>query len=223
MGDLRRILVVDDDVVARGALAAYLGRQPGFAVVGEAGDGGEAVAAYARLRPDVVLMDLNMPVMSGVEAIRRIVADDPEACAIALTTFDASDHVVAALRAGASGYLLKDCLPEELREGVLQALHGEMPLSPQVRRTLVTSVLGDTPKWAPTPGVALTPRQHELVGWLAQGLTNHEIAQRMHVSQGSVKQYLSQVGTRLNATNRTQILVKAVQGGHLDPRLASAD
>lgn len=214
-----RILVVDDDQVARTALATFLQRQDNLVVVGEAADGREGVRLHAELRPDLVFMDLNMPVLSGVEATRAICAEHPDACVVALTTFDASEHVVAALRAGASGYVLKDAAPAELLGAVRQALDGEMPLSPAVRRALVSSVVDERAS-TPAPAVELTPRQTELVAWLAQGLTNQQIAGRMHLSEGSVKQYLSQVGGRLGVSTRTQILVRAVQLGIVDPRVS---
>lgn len=213
-----RILVVDDDEVARSAVVAFLDRQDDLEVVADAADGLEATRRYAELRPDVVLMDLNMPVMSGVEATRAICADHPGACVVALTTFDAGEHVVAALRAGAAGYLLKDSPPQAILEAIRQARDGDMPLSPAVRRALVSSVVMEASPRRSTPQVTLTPRQAELVGWLAHGFTNQQIAGRMHLSEGSVKQYLLQIGTRLGVSTRTQILVRAVQLGIVDPR-----
>lgn len=222
MQPVASVLVVDDDEVARQAVTAFLERQEHLRVVGQAADGQEGVRRYAELTPDVVLMDLNMPVMSGVAATRAICAEHPGACVVALTTFDTSDHVVAALRAGAAGYVLKDSAPAELLEAVEQAVAGEMPLSGAVRQALVASVLteGRTPV---VQDATLTPRQTELVRWLAHGLSNQQIAREMHLSEGSVKQYLSQVGTRLGVSTRTQILIRSVQLGIVDPMSSPPD
>src|SRR5215210_5274178 len=184
MDDPARVLVVDDDPLVREAYRAFFGHQGDFVVCGEACNGAEGVEAYRTERPDVVLMDLQMPVMSGLDATRRICTGWPDACVVAMTTFSTSDYVVAALRAGASGYLLKDVGGPGLLEGLRQALAGEMPLSSVVRR--------------------------ELVGWLAQGLTNAEIGAQMYVSEGSVKQYLLQVGRKLGVKSRTGILIRSV-------------
>ena len=136
---------------------------------------------------------------------------------VVLTTFDAHRSVITALRAGAAGYLLKDTPPADVIAGLRDAADGGMPLSARVRQALVASVVGDDTTEQPTSRVSLTPRQHELVGWLGRGLSNVEIGRQMHLSEGSVKQYLSQIGSRLDANNRTQILVRAVQLGFVDP------
>lgn len=213
MGTLR-IVIVDDDAQMRGAMMEFLSQEPGHDVVASVGDGRAGVLAFERERPDVVLMDLQMPVLSGIEAIAEIRANDPRACVVAMTTFDTRDRVVAALRAGAAGYLLKDSTAEQICDGIEQAFRGEMPLSAAVRRELVLSVAQEHP--AQRPGISLTPRQCELVGWLAEGLTNQQISQRMYLSEGSVKQYLNQISQRLGASNRTQVLVKALQLGLVD-------
>lgn len=211
------VLVVDDDDVSRTAYAALLRRTPGFTVVGEAVNGSDGVMVHAQTHPDVTLMDLNMPVMSGTEAITAIRRTDPMAFVVVLTTFDAHRSVITALRAGAAGYLLKDTPPADVIAGLRDAADGGMPLSARVRQALVASVVSDGTTAHPASAVSLTPRQHELVGWLGRGMSNVEIGRQMHLSEGSVKQYLSQIGTRLDATNRTQILVRAVQLGFVDP------
>ncbi len=218
MSEICRVLVTDDDPLVREAYRTFFGRQPDFEVCGEARDGAEGVAAYATLLPDLVLMDLQMPSVSGVEAIEQICAQWPDACVVAMTTFGTSEYVVAALRAGASGYLLKDVGGPALLAALRQALAGDMPLSGSVRRELVSSVVED--RRAPLrPGadVGLTPREVELLGWLAQGLTNHQIGAQMYVSEGSVKQYLLHVGRKLDVRSRTGILIRAVQLNLVDP------
>lgn len=214
-----RVLVVDDDPLARETYRGFLRSHPDFELVGEARDGLEGVEAYSRLSPDVVLMDLQMPGKSGVEATREICLRWPGACVVALTTFGSNEYIVAALRAGAAGYLLKDATAKSLASSISQALAGEMPLASSVRRELVSAVIAGRdaiPAALPDPG--LTDREKELLAWLARGLTNHQIGSRMYVSEGSVKQYLSRINDKLGVTSRTQVLVKAIQLGLIDPR-----
>lgn len=213
---VHRVLLVDDDAAIRGALAEFFANRPEAEVVGEARDGVEAVARFAELDPDVVLMDLQMPRLSGVEATQEICARHPHAVVVAMTTFGGREHVVAALRAGAAGYLLKDTSGDELIVALEAALAGDMPLSSSVRRELVSTVVSD-PAPEPQPDPGLTPRERELTGWLAHGLTNAQIATRMHLSEGSVKQYLTRVAGKLGAVSRTQVLVRSIQLGIVDP------
>ncbi len=215
-GAAPRVLVVDDDFLVREAFRAFFGRRTDIVLVGEATGGAEALESYERLRPDVVLMDLQMPGMSGIEATGRLCERWPEACVVALTTFGSPDHVVPALGAGASGYLLKDVGADGLVRGIGQALAGEMPLSPPVRRALVSHLAGDRVDDGTDPG--LTERERDVLHWLAYGLGNAEIAARLYLSEGSVKQHLSHIGAKLGVTSRTQILVRAIQLGVVDPR-----
>lgn len=218
MSEPHRILVTDDDPLVREAYRAFFAQQDEFDVCGEARTGAEGVEAYATLLPDVALMDLQMPVVSGIEATRQICERWPEACVVAMTTFGTSEYVVAALRAGASGYLLKDIGGPGLLAGLRQALAGDMPLSSSVRRELVSSVVEDRTAPAVDPaGAGVTPREHELLGWLAQGLTNHQIGAQMYVSEGSVKQYLLHIGRKLGVKSRTGILIRAIQLDLVDP------
>jgi DNA-binding NarL/FixJ family response regulator len=218
MSQPHSLLLVDDDPVVREAYRSFFAQQDEFVVRGEARNGAEAIEAYAQLLPDVVLMDLQMPVVSGIDATREICSRWPNACVVAMTTFGTSEYVVAALRAGASGYLLKDVGGAGLLAGLRQALAGEMPLSSSVRRELVASVVQDPPARAVEAfDVAVTPRERELLGWLAQGLTNQQIGAHMYVSEGSVKQYLLQIGRKLDAKSRTGILIRAVQLDLVDP------
>jgi DNA-binding NarL/FixJ family response regulator len=214
-----RVLAVDDESVVREAYRGFFSFTDEFVLCGEARNGAEGVEAYARLRPDLVLMDLQMPVLSGVEATRQICRGWSTACVVVITTFGTRDYVVPALRAGAAGYLLKDVGGPALLSSLRQALAGDMPLSGSVRRELVTSVLQDGVRAGSEPqNAGVTAREIEVLGWLAHGLGNLQIASRMHVSEGSVKQYLVQIGRKLGVTSRTGILVRAIQLGLVDPR-----
>lgn len=214
-----RVLTVDDDALVREAYRAFFQRAADLELVGEARNGNEAVESYATLRPDVVLMDLQMPGCSGIEATARICSKWSGACVVALTTFGTREYIVAALRAGAAGYLLKDTGAQNLLAGVRQAVRGDMPMSSSVRRQLVDSLRSDSPI-APEPvDVGLTARESELVGWLAQGLTNYQIGREMFVSEGSVKQYLAHIGDKLGVKSRTQILVRSIQLHIVDPHV----
>lgn len=212
-----RVLIADDDALVREAYRAFFHHTPEFALVGEARNGDEAAEAYATLQPDAVLMDLQMPLCSGVDATARICAKWPGACIIALTTFGTREYIVAALRAGASGYLLKDAGAQNLVAGIRQALRGDMPMSSTVRRQLVDTLTSGTPLRNQPVDIGLTPRETELLSWLTHGLTNFQIGRQMYVSEGSVKQYLTHIGDKMGVKSRTQILVKAIQLGIVDP------
>ena len=211
-----RILIADDDALVREAYRSFFDGQSDFSLVAEARNGAEAVDAYMVVRPDIVLMDLQMPGMSGIDATAAICARRRDACIVALTTFGTRDYIVAALKAGASGYLLKDTGADNLIAGMHQALRGDMPLSSSVRRQLVTSITADEPVTTPVD-VGLTPREVELLQWLTQGMTNYQIGRQMYVSEGSVKQYLAHIGDKLGVKSRTQILVRAIQLNIVDP------
>ena len=213
-----QVLVVDDDYLVRDSYRKLLMPLPQFVVVGEGKNGHEAIELYSTLRPDVVLMDLQMPDVSGIEATKEISSRWPDACIIALTSFGTKKHIIAALRAGASGYLLKDAASGSLASSMVQALAGEMPLSSSVRRELVSTVLTDEPPTRLLPhNICVTKRESELLSWLASGLTNRQIATRMYVSEGTVKQYLTKIGTKLGTSSRTQILIKSIQFNLVDP------
>jgi len=209
-----RVLIIDDEPLVRGAFRTLLESSAGFEVVAEALDGLEGVEAYRDLLPDIVLMDLNMSPMNGVEATSLICSVHPGACVLALTTFGTRNHIVSALKAGAAGYLLKDSSPQQLLNGIRQALEGNMPRSSTVRRQLVDAVVAED---RTEPAVTMTPRETDLLRQLMRGLTNRQIGRNLHLSEGSVKQYLSHIGTKLGVTSRTQILVKAIQLRLVDP------
>jgi DNA-binding NarL/FixJ family response regulator len=213
-----RILVVDDEPVVRESYRSFFSFSTEFVLSGEVGDGAEGIEAYARLRPDLVLMDLQLPVVSGIEATRQICRRWPEACVVAMTTFGTSDYVVAALRAGAAGFLLKDVGGRALLAGLRQALAGDMPLSVSVRRELVSALVEDRAE-APAPcgDARVSERELEVLGGLARGLSNTQIGSQLFVSEGSVKQHLVAIGRKLGVRSRTGILVRAIQLGYVDP------
>lgn len=217
MAKARRLMVSDDDELVREAYRSFFANRRDFEIVAETADGAQAVAVYPTAQPDVVLMDLQMPRMNGVQATAEITRLWPDACIVMLTTFGSREHIVPALRAGAAGYLLKDSGPEALINGINQALAGEMPLTASVRRELVRS-LTDDDSARTSPEVQLTTRELELLSWLAHGLGNTEIANRMFLSESSVKQQLAGIGQKLGVSSRTQILVRAIQLGLVDPR-----
>ena len=193
-----RVVLVDDHAVVRSGLAQLLGGADGIEVVGQAGDGGEAVALVRRTRPDVVVMDLQMPGMDGVEATRRIVEEDLGAEVVVLTSYSDSTRIVAALDAGAVGYLLKDADPEEVLSGVRAVSRGESPLDPKVARRLLTA--------RATPGgpAQLTPREVEVLSLVRSGLANKQIARRLGISERTVKAHLTSVFQRIGVVDRTQ-------------------
>ena len=218
-----RVLVVDDQALFREALVALLSAQVGIEVVGEAADGQQAVEAVGRLRPDVVLMDLRMPVLDGVGATRRLHVEHPGVRVLALTTFDGDAEVFPALRAGAVGYLLKDATTERLVEAVVAADRGESVLAPSVAAKLVARVAA-LPEPAPgsAPGPAsqplvdpLTDRELEVLRQLAAGKSNREIARAVFLSEGTVKNHVTSILAKLGARDRTQAALRAAALGLL--------
>ena len=194
-----RVLVVDDHAVVRDGLELLLERFEPVTCVGTAADGAEAVAMTADLAPDVVLMDLSMPVMDGTEATRRITESHPDTAVLVLTTFADDRHVMAAIDAGAVGYLLKDSSPDQLLAGVEAAARGESPLDPKVAGALMASR-----RRAPEPTVSLTTREREVLALVVEGLANKNIARRLGISEKTVKAHLTSVFSALGVTDRTQ-------------------
>ena len=210
MSDPIRVVIADDHPIVREGLRTYLGTRDGIEVVGEAADGEQAAARVARLHPDVVLLDLVMPVLDGVAALERILARDPDARVIVLTSFAAEDQMLPALRAGAAGYLLKDTDPAELERAVRAAAAGESLLSPVVAERLLREV-----RRSPSgdPLAALTPREREVLGLLARGLSNRQIAAELVVAEKTVKTHVSNVLAKLSVADRTQAALLAVRAG----------
>ena len=213
MPDPIRVLVVDDHAVVREGLRTFLELQEGIEVAGEAGDGSEGVAAAERLRPDVVLMDLVMPRLDGVGAMRELRSRVPGVRVIVLTSFADDDTVLPAVRAGAAGYLLKDVQPPEL-VGAIRTVHaGEALLAPAVATMLVEQLAAEDGDGGAARDEHLTPREGEVLALLARGLANKVIARDLGVSERTVKTHVSNILAKLNLTDRTQAAVYAVRHG----------
>ena len=207
-----RVLVVDDQALFREALVTLLGARPEVQVVGEAGDGQQALERAAALQPDVVLMDLHMPVLDGIATTRRLRVEQPGVRVLALTTFDDDEDVFAALRAGALGYLLKDVSSDRLVEAVLSAARGESVLQPSVAAKVVArfAQLDDAPRPRSQPLVVpLSERELDVLRLLADGCSNREIAATLFLAEGTVKNHVTNVLGKLGARDRTQAALRA--------------
>jgi DNA-binding NarL/FixJ family response regulator len=217
-----RIALVDDQVMVRAGFRMILETEGDFTVVGEAGDGREAVDLVARSSPDVVLMDVRMPHLDGIEATARIVAAGSAAKVLMLTTFDLDDYVYAALRAGASGFLLKDAPAEQLVNAVRVIAAGDALLAPSVTRRLIDEV-SKRPAAdgrARLPGLDdLTDREMEVLKLMARGLSNGEIAQQLFLGEATVKTHVGRVLTKLDVRDRVQAVVAAYENGVVSPGL----
>jgi len=214
-----RIIVADDHVVVRTGFAALLETQPDFTVVGTASDGEQAVRMSRELSPDVVLMDVRMPVMDGIEATRQL-SEGPRPRVLILTTFDLDQYVYDALCAGASGFLLKDVTAERLFEAVRVIAAGEALLAPAVTRRLISEFarLRPRPDGAPAPALGtLTPRETQVLRLVAEGLSNPEIAARLVVTEETVKTHVSRMLSKLGLRDRTQAVVTAYESGLVVP------
>jgi DNA-binding NarL/FixJ family response regulator len=235
-----RVVVADDQALVRVGFCGIISATPGFIVVGEAGNGAEAVEAARRARPDVILMDVRMPVMNGIEATRQI-TQSTQVRALILTTFDLDEYVFAALRAGASGFLLKDTLPAELLTAIRVVAAGDALLAPSVTRRLI----GEFARTAPAPGASgasgasgafgisdpaaktasggrctadllarvLTDREREVLTMVARGLSNAEIAEELTISPATAKTHVAHLLTKLDARDRIQLVIMAYQSG----------
>ena len=201
-----RILIVDDHPVVRNGLIGMLFGRPEFEIAGEASDGQQAVDQSAQLSPQVILMDLRMPVLDGVEAITRIRVRQPEVHVLVLTTYDTDADILRAIEAGATGYILKDAPREDLYRAILATAQGQTYLSPAVASRLMDQLR------APAE-TALSPREVEVLGWVAKGASNKEIAHHLEVSEATVKSHLLHIFTKLDVNDRTQAVTLAVQKG----------
>lgn len=216
-----RVLVADDEALVRSGLAVLLRHEPGFEVVGSAADGLRAVRLAREQRPDVVLMDIRMPGIDGIEATRRLVADPVTASVrvLILTTFDHDANVFAALRAGASGFLPKDTEPDHLLDALRVVAAGESLLAPRATRRLIEEFRRTVP--LPVPDAALdqtlTPRELEVLRAVATGLSNAEIADRLTISYATAKTHVSRLLTKLDARDRAQLVIIAYEHGVVQP------
>ncbi|MGW5421890.1 response regulator [Streptomyces sp. NPDC003943] len=216
-----RVLIADDQSMVRQGFTVLLNAEPGIEVVGQAVDGADAVARAAELAPDVVLMDIRMPGMGGIEATRLLTAPaDATVKVLVLTTFDLDEYVYEALRAGAAGFLLKDASAEELAQAVRVVARGDALLAPNVTKRLIA----EFSRLSPAPRVplmdrlgALTERETEVLTLIAQGLSNAEIAARLVVAEQTVKTYVSRILTKLALRDRTQAAVHAYESGLVRP------
>ena len=212
-----RVLIVDDQPLVRMGFRMLLDAEPDLEVVGEAGDGERAVAMAAALEPDVVLMDVRMPVLDGIEATEAIVAANPDSRVLVVTTFDLDESAFAALRAGASGFLLKDARPEELVSGIRSVAAGDAVVAPRVTRALLDAVGSHIPgpqQAADGPGPdRLTPRELDVALLVARGLTNGEIAEALVLSEATVKGHVGRLLDKLGLRDRVQVVIWAYRAG----------
>jgi len=209
------VLIADDQALVRAGFRSILESQPGISVVGEARDGHDAVDLARRRRPDVVLMDIQMPNLDGLEATRRILAESGDTAVLMLTTFDLNEYVYEALRAGASGFLLKDVPPEQLAAGIRVVAQGEALLAPSITKRLIQEFANAAPvPAAPPKGLdELTAREHEVFKLVARGLSNAEIAAELIVSETTVKTHVARVLMKLGLRDRVQAVVLAYESG----------
>jgi DNA-binding NarL/FixJ family response regulator len=221
-----RVVVADDQALVRSGFSALLADEPDIDVVGEASNGAEAVALAASERPDVMLMDVRMPVMDGLEATRRITGDESLAGTrvVILTTFDLDEYVHEALRAGASGFLLKDTLPVDLLNAVRVVAAGDALISPRITRRLIEEFARRPDPSATTTASAaldqLTDREREVLGLVARGQSNAEIAAQLYVSHATVKTHVSRLLMKLDVRDRAQLVMIAYETGVVSPGLA---
>ncbi|MBM7414555.1 MULTISPECIES: response regulator transcription factor [Nocardiaceae] len=214
------VLLVDDQELMRMGLSMVLGAQPDIDVVGDVPDGASAIAAAARLEPDVVLMDVRMPGIDGVSATERIIAAQPEVRVIVMTTFDLDEHALGALRAGASGFLLKDTPPEDLVSAIRSVAAGDAVVSPRVTRRLLSRIVAGQPRDVPGRSAAvesLTDREREVLLLIAAGKSNAEIAGELFLSEATVKTHVGRMLAKLGLRDRVQAVVLAYELGLVTP------
>jgi DNA-binding NarL/FixJ family response regulator len=214
-----RVFLVDDQALVRAGFAMMVDAQDDMTVVGEAGDGATAVSRLATAPADVVLMDVRMPQLDGVEATRRIVAARPATRVVVLTTFDLDEYAFAGLRAGASGFLLKDAPPEDLLAAIRTVYAGDAVIAPSTTRRLLDQVAADLPVPVPGPDplAALTEREREVLLAMARGLSNAEIAGSMYLSEATVKTHVGRILAKLGLRDRVQVVVLAYEQGLVRP------
>jgi DNA-binding NarL/FixJ family response regulator len=214
------VLIVDDQALVRAGFRMILEAEEDLEVVGEAADGRDAVAEARRLRPDIVLMDVRMPDVDGIEATRRLLGDEADVKVVMLTTFDMDEYVYDALRAGASGFLLKDAPPEQLVAGIRAVASGDALLAPSVTRRVIEEFVRrppDSVRTAPAELAELTPRELEVLEQMARGLSNAEIAKDLFLSETTVKTHVAHILMKLKLRDRVQAVVFAYESGVVLP------
>ena len=210
------VLIVDDQALVRMGLRKVFETEPDMTVAGEAADGEEAVAAVRRVRPDVILMDIRMPALDGIEATRRITASQPSAKVIILTTFGLDTYVYESLRAGASGFMLKDAPPEEITAAVRVVAAGDALLAPSVTRAVIEEFARRPPEPTAAGSEALselTPREREVFGLLVRGLSNPEICEHLVISEATAKTHVARILQKLRLRDRVQAVIFAYESG----------
>jgi len=214
------VLIADDQALVRVGLRKILDAEPEAEIAGEAGDGEEAVSEARRLRPDVVLMDIRMPVLDGIEATRRIVTAQPSTRVLILTTFGLDTYVYEALRAGASGFMLKDAPPEEIAAAVRIVASGEALLAPAITRAVIEEFARQAPAQTPVSPTAiaeLTPREHEVFELLARGMSNPEICKQLFITEATAKTHVARILQKLDLRDRVQAVIYAYETGLVAP------
>jgi NarL family two-component system response regulator LiaR len=211
MSQAIRVLIVDDHTIVRKGIRALLTEIAGIEVVGEAADGQEAVAQANRLHPDVILMDLAMPKMDGIEATRQIKSSQPESRILVMTSFATDDKVFPAIKAGALGYLLKESAPEDLVEAIHQIHRGESSLHPIIARKVLEEITH--PSGGPPTPDPLTKREAEVLLLVAQGLSNQEIARKLYITDATVRSHVSNIMSKLHLASRIQAALYALREG----------
>jgi len=213
-----RLLLVDDHAIVREGLRMLLGEVPDLDLVGEAADGPQAITTAAALLPDVILLDLMLPSMNGIEVTRRILAQQPACRIIVLTSFADDQNVLAAMQAGAAGYLLKDVLQADLVKAIHQAIQGEPALHPEAQRKLLEHLTRPQPAQTDAAELSqLTERERDVLRLIARGLSNRQIADTLHITEGTVKGHVSNVLSKLHLQDRTQAALYAVRRGLVGP------
>ena len=219
--DKIRVMLVDDHVLFRKGLLSLMATRPELEVIGEAGDGDEAIERAAELRPDLVLMDIHMPGRDGIQATRAIRAEHPEIRIVILTVSEEEEDLYGAIKAGAQGYLLKNLRPESLFEMIQDAARGEAPISPGIAAKILEE-LGRSRERdrveAPDESQLLTQREREILGLVVDGASNKEIAQRLHITEGTVKNHLHHILEKLHLENRVQVTAYALRKGLVMPK-----
>jgi DNA-binding NarL/FixJ family response regulator len=211
------LVIADDQLLLRAGFRKLLDGEDGLVVVGDAADGQQAVEVVGRLRPDVVLMDIRMPVLDGIEATRRIGERYPGTAVLVLTTYDLDEYVFAALEAGASGFLLKDCPPDELTSAIRVVARGDALISPSITRRLIAEFAGRAARVGQRELPPISEREREVLVGVARGLSNSELAGELFIGEATVKSHVSSLLSKLDCRDRVQLVVTAYETGLVTP------